>query len=357
VLRIWIAVAVLLAAAAPAHADSKTAAVPGTDLVLTLEGGLRVHEGDVSAPIPVEQTWPDILLAIDVAVDGESVDIGLQGNCTGGAEVKTTIHGLRARIANVKALHLHEQQKWEDAAAGFAQALALDPTFELASLNLASAQARGGNRDAAIATLLALAARNPTLVAWRSRVDPDLAELAAAPELARFSAATPSALDPSAAAGPIYSARLGVWAYVHELGNAMADPVEDLHMEPDELRVYDVKSGKLVVREAFHGDAAQIAALRALGFSDEGIEPLGAREPFRAEGDWKSYFGHAGLGVLYVGGALRVLRGDHMYLETDTEDPRSAWLIPTVGVVVAHHGNIGDGCGGWSYDEERLLSF
>jgi hypothetical protein len=349
-----IAVGVLLLSAST-YADQKTATVPGTDLVLSLARGLAVSEGDASAPIFVEQRWPDVLLAVTVDVNGQAVDIGLQGNCTDGAEVKTTIGGLRARLANVKALHLHQQQKWDDAAAGFAQALALDPTFELAALNLASAQARGGKRDAAIATLLTLAARNPTLVAWRSRVDPDLVDLAGAPELARFSAATPGGID-SAASGPFYSAQLGLWAYVHTLGNAMADPA-DLGIDTDELRIHDVKSGKLLVRESFHGDAAQLAALRALGFSRDGIEPLEDREPFRAEGNWKSRFGHAGLGVLFVDGVLRVLRGDHVYLEAETEDPRSAWLIPTVGVVVAHHGNIGDGCGGWSYDEDRLLAF
>ncbi|MCE9578481.1 MAG: hypothetical protein K8W52_35470, partial [Deltaproteobacteria bacterium] len=135
-MRATVALALALALAAPAVARAdKSARVPGTNLSVRVAGSsLEVKQQRTVAPIPVLQPWPDLFMDVTVEAKGDAITISIDGNCSGEHTIKTTEAALRARLANVTALGLHRGKQWDAAAAGFAKALALDPTLVPAAL-------------------------------------------------------------------------------------------------------------------------------------------------------------------------------------------------------------------------------
>jgi tetratricopeptide (TPR) repeat protein len=101
-------------------------------------------------------------------------------------------------MLNGEALEAHAAGRFEEAAAGFAAAARLDPSFELTHTNLACALNRLGRSREALATLAPLLRDNPVLAYSKIASDPDLQSLAAAPEIAALLPSTPGDVQPEA---------------------------------------------------------------------------------------------------------------------------------------------------------------
>jgi hypothetical protein len=341
----------LLLITSAARADA-TAKIPGTNLSVRVHGStLEVKRQRLVAPIPVEQDWPDLLIDVHATAQGDAITIAVETNCSGALTIHTTEAALRARLANVSALARHRRKDFDGAAAGFAAALALDPSLVSAALNLASAQARGGHRDQAITTLVHLAATAPRLVAWRVAVDPDLAALADAPALIALDAKVPgTATGPGLhRAGVAASAELGVYALVRTMGD-LSDTGGS-----SEIVIVDGATGATIDRLSTLPGPALERGLRALGMATEGITTtaLTRGDDHKAKGVLPGTH----LGVVVAGGHARVVTGDTVLGEVAlTDDEHDAWAarLP-FGVLVASHVVIGEGCGGVDFDDTAII--
>ncbi|MCE9575149.1 MAG: hypothetical protein K8W52_18500, partial [Deltaproteobacteria bacterium] len=214
----------------------------------------------------------------------------------------------------------------------------------------ASAQARGGHRDAAITTLVTLAATEPRLVAWRVVVDPDLMPLGDAPALRALDAKTPgTATGPALTTlGVAASPELGLYARVATLGNSMAEDAGSSSLE-----IVDVATGRVLIREGAISGPALERGLRALGMSTDGI----ARITLDSDGGKrKGVFPGTRLGVVMASDHARVVTGNRVLGEVALPTGYGAWAawLP-FGVLVASQISIGDGCGGYDYEEAALI--
>jgi hypothetical protein len=329
---------------AVAAADYKSTKIAGTELVVASAGrGLVVRDRTRSAPFAIRPfQHGDLIVGVDSTTKGDAVTLQLDFNCGGGGTIATTKQALVARLENATALALHGKQKWNDAAAGFAKALALDPTFELAALNLASAQARGGHVKDAAATLTTLAQRDLPMVVWRIHADPDLAPVA--PELASLELAGADAGTATHAADVAYSARRHLIA----IGEHGGDPSGATWRT---FRVVDAGTGKPIAMIGSERDApATDKALAALGFARVADAELPAPGD---DGKARFVFPGTKIGVVARHGHVTIATGNHVLGEGDIVDwptrPRIA-LTPESAVVIDHV-VVGEGCGGESYDE------
>lgn len=92
---------------------------------------------------------------------------------------------LLGRLANNLGMGRLRQKDYAGAVTAFRKATASDPKSDKAMTNLACALNRSGDKQSAVATLVALAKRNLPLVLHKVATDPDLAGLADEPRLRR----------------------------------------------------------------------------------------------------------------------------------------------------------------------------
>jgi tetratricopeptide (TPR) repeat protein len=90
---------------------------------------------------------------------------------------------IAARMLNAAALEHHRAGRYEEAARGFAAAVALDARFALARSNWACALARLGRTREALDALASLLRDNPVFAYAKVATDPELQSLASAAEL------------------------------------------------------------------------------------------------------------------------------------------------------------------------------
>lgn len=96
-----------------------------------------------------------------------------------------------AKLENTTAYLLHRKKDYKGAAAGFARAVAADPTWNIPAYNLASARQLMGDKPGAIAALAPWLASAPLSTYVQVSTDPELAPLLDQPELAAMRAKTP----------------------------------------------------------------------------------------------------------------------------------------------------------------------
>jgi hypothetical protein len=157
------------------------------DLTLVLDArGLAVQRGKLRAPLEIDGHARPIKLA--VTSRGNAVVVKVTDACDVVHEQYLALHNLEARLENVAALAHHRQRRWGDSAAGFARALALDPTFDVAATNLASAQLKSGRPEDAVKTLAPFLSPPRAATYARLVADPELAPLLDRPEVAALRA-------------------------------------------------------------------------------------------------------------------------------------------------------------------------
>jgi hypothetical protein len=168
--------------ASPARADDPTLQkLPGGLALVVDNDKLFVTKGRARAPLSIVARMGDdaIITALPkAAIDTVAHKVTVTMTLPCGETTSTwTFDQLEARLANVAALAAHRKKDYATAATGFATAVKLDPAFDLAAENLASALALGGKPDEAVAALAPWIASNPIWVAGRVAVDPELAAL------------------------------------------------------------------------------------------------------------------------------------------------------------------------------------
>ena len=111
--------------------------------------------------------------------------------CAGKTRYEWTFGHLAARLENATAFALHQNKDWKSAAAGFARAAALDPTWRIAAYNLASAHQLLGDKPAAIKALAPFLATDPLGTSLDIARDPELAPLLDQPALVAIRSTKP----------------------------------------------------------------------------------------------------------------------------------------------------------------------
>jgi hypothetical protein len=336
-----------------ASADTlpQRARIPHTDLIVALDGGGVVVTGaDGTASLDLIEPWPDLHMGIDAGAEGDKVTITVDTNCSGGAYIHTTVAMLHARIALHRAAIALGKQAWADAIAAADQSLALAPTLTDAALLKARAQVGSGAPADATATLVALAAQHRALVVWQVATDPVFAPLGAAPALAGLAAATPGHVTARAfAKHPFVGGReLAVYGYATELTNSMSGEAD-----PPGFRLVEADTG-LVIADGAPAAAALERGLAALGMAGG---PAIALEPVGNTGKARGLFPGTRLAVIGHNDHVRVLTGNHVFGEARLAfdlGRTQAVRVPS-GVIVHTPVNIGDGCGGWNYEDVAFI--
>jgi hypothetical protein len=321
----------------------------------TKDGTLYVRRRKVRAALDVGDAhpdmYPDLALGVGAKADGTAWTLTVDTNCQGEKTLRFSAASLEARLASAAASALARRKQWDTAAAGFARAVAFDASYAKAATDLAVAQLRGGHRPEAIATLVAAAARDRVWVVARVAIDRQLAPIAAAPELRALAARTPghATLAKLRKMGVAFSADGGLVAWDRILGNAMSeDP------EPQELRVVDVATGRLMARLPCrdHDAKGVDRALADLGFEVEKVpsRPLA----IRTGGQQPDLLGRVeGIRVVVKDGRVSLSADGRPVGESRVGSPfTSGWAAKVRGgVLVGAAVNIGDGCGAWVYDD------
>jgi hypothetical protein len=311
---------------------------------------LYVVKGAARAPLP----WgASHLTGLKLAADRNALTIETMDSCDRTRTVTTSIPALDARLENAAALALHKKKRYPEAAAGFRRAVALDPAFDLAYVNLASALSLGGDKPGAARALAPLAHRNPVWLLWRLRVDAELAGLEQEPDLAAMRASAPGHVDIEKSSVMLDGTGL-LAAPVTECGWGSGDCFTS-------LEVLDVATGRsvtsipsvmwsLMTEPTNDADVARSKAqaeqlLDDLGFAVP-ADVEGARiEEDPSKGLSKGVFRKAKLGLIDAD-HLRIVQGNTVLLEAPAVGgiERAFW-VPSARLVVLYWGRRGsEGC-------------
>ncbi len=184
----WLGMLVLVAGGSVASAETTRASLgEGFDLVIA-NGGATVVKGKQRARL-VEGVSID-KVKIDKA--GRKVEVTLEDYSCASSHTYTWSYGyLTARLENTAAYALHKKKDYAGSAAGFAKAVAADPTWDVAAVNLASAQQLAGDKDGAIKTLAPWIASQPMAMYAKITSDAELSPLLERPEVKALRAAKP----------------------------------------------------------------------------------------------------------------------------------------------------------------------
>jgi tetratricopeptide (TPR) repeat protein len=288
--------------------------------------------------------------------------------CGNEATLELSMGQLDARLANADAMTLHRRQRFDQAAEGFQRAVELDPSFDLARTNLASALARAGKVEPAATALSSMLKLDPAQAYAKILSDPDLAPLRehATVKALRAGQSGKAKIDPG---------RLIRSKWLARTGNLLAA----LHSESSwgscafeaNLQVFDLKSGKQVAAlplaemrdtspdcEARRPRKPQRIAERVevahRFLSDLGFEvalPIeeGKHDPSAPEGKHRYRFAKAGVTLAVVDGMARVVAHDqHILLAASVPELNSvAWAAHVAGAIVFRWGRPGrEGCEG-----------
>ncbi|MCE9576673.1 MAG: hypothetical protein K8W52_26235 [Deltaproteobacteria bacterium] len=387
----FLAVALLasLARIPAAHADDAppptTQKLPG-GLVLSIDNyKLFVSKGKVRAPISLSSRMGDddafegiSKAVIDTA--GRKVAVTLTEPCH---ELDHTFNfdQLEARLANIKGLTAHRKKDYAGAATAFAAAVKLDPTFNLAAENLASALALGGKPDEAVAALAPWIASDPVWVYERVAADPELASLrkhATITALAAKKKGTALLKDDAVVGDVAYSEAR------NELAVVRVESSWGAGGWVSEVEIFDAKTGALrtVLPLVGWGDTAEMCdddgtclepgrarlvkkrvatlqgVLRDFGFSPVKSEKGGGvKHPHENDDTQTISFARGKVGIASNGGSVNVLRGNTV-LASGTADDRleRASLVAAPKAVVIWSGRTGrEGCEGTDPTEVTVI--
>jgi hypothetical protein len=325
-------------------------------LTIVLAGdGLIVRRGGARAPLPAGGHALD---SVKLTPDRAAVTITVEDDCDMPRATTITIAALQARLENAAALALHQRKRHADAALGFARAIALDPAFDLAYVNLASALAQAGKRPDAAHALVALGQRNPVWTAWRLADDPELAGVADEPALAFLRGAVPGHVD------------LGKMpVLVDPAGRFVAATVEEGSWGSGDgetrIEIVDVQTGAIAatiprvlwdymtqpMTPAIQAEIAKSKAHAEQLLDGLGFAPPAAVEAIvpNAQDKYRGVFKRAKLGLILAEGAVRVVQNNNVLVEAPPVDGhiQAAFWVPGARLVVVYYGRAGhEGCEG-----------
>jgi hypothetical protein len=234
---------------------------------------------------------------------------------------------LEARIRNAEALALHHARKFAEAAAGFRDALAIDPGYTLARANLVAALAMAGEPAEAIAAASPLIAASPALVQWEVIHDPEWASIATRPEIVALRAPAPGTAK-------LATLRRGAaWSERHRLIAALqvehgwgASP----GALPESERV-EIRDDRGTLLAIFDPDPPAIdRLLEDLGFV---AGEIGA--PVSTGGAERYRFAQARLGLVVGDDQVRLVRANTVLVEGGREGRHAVWttLLPHAAVI------------------------
>jgi tetratricopeptide (TPR) repeat protein len=198
-------------APAPGEAKPAAGAEPGTNIDpaaisaavaklrfrVSKDAKLLAVAGERSAPLPVENVFE--LAPARWSGDRSEVVVQYDDYCQETHSVRFSARALVAHLENAEALAAHRAGRHAEAAAGFTRAIALDPDFDPAYTNLASALTAAGKAEEAVAALQPLLSRNPVHVYALVMIDPGLAPLREQPAITALRSGAPgsAAIDPA----------------------------------------------------------------------------------------------------------------------------------------------------------------
>ncbi len=291
-------------------------------------------------------------------------------SCAGEHEYTWTYGHLQARLDNTSAYALHKKKDYKGSSAGFAKAVAADPTWKIPAVNLASAQQLLGDKDAAIKTLTPWLTSEPIATYVQATTDAELAPLLDRPELKALRAAkagdvkvTTDGID-----GVAYDASRKLIAVSRTEGGWGACFFET------QIEIYDATSGKLlaatpvirtdetspdcgddtsgsILPKAKKTIAKRTTTLqkmlRDLGFKKGNVEST-SLEWDDAGAKRKGSLKKAKLGVVAADGTVRVFQGNTELGSGSTLDNASqAMYVKDIDSVVVWSGRPGaEGCEG-----------
>lgn len=255
-MRCVISLLAVLATASPAAAqhfdpkDSETYRPIGEGLALAISspGAIYVVRGKQSLRLAPADTFKSF--AIDKRAR-KVTTVVTDFTCEGTSRHEWTFDHLRARLENASAFALHIKKDFKSAAAGFARAVALDPSWKLAAYNLASAQQLLGDKPAAMTTLAPWIASEPLQTYVHVTADPELAPLLDQPALAAIRSTQPGTVTKISTKGfdgkVLFAPARGLVAIAREEASwgAMTFTVE--------LQIWDPAQAKLVASETIVG--------------------------------------------------------------------------------------------------------
>jgi hypothetical protein len=313
-----------------------------------------VRRGQLEATLPMGSGSGGRRVAHEVRLSnaGTEVTISSGDDCGGDFTTTMPLAHLEARLANAAALKEHRKGRFKAAALGFARAQALDPSFDLATTNLACALARDGRTKSAIDTLRPLLITHPVTTYDKILRDSDLASLRSAPELQKWRASKKGDASVSNAWDLAYSAELKLLAvrfddvsytesdetahfiwFVDVNGKVIAE----LHLGFTE---YEDSKRQRAQKRKLHARMDRL--LGDLGFSSQPAQNIVYAE------EWKAYLPSVRLGVTVKDGILRVIKADQIVGKVDTGAERilGAAYFPRWGTIVskgeAGYENCGD---------------
>lgn len=334
--------ALVLLASGSAAAD-RTLPIKGQrfvlgDITIEASNGLFAQRGAVRAPLSGEPFRGRGLVVHElqratVSDDGQSITVDYADFCT-----TFTMHFTRrqveARLANVAGLALHRKHQWAAATQRFAEAMQLDPDFELAALNLASARAQLHTIKEAVAALAPRLAAHPVATYLRIVDDPELAPLLDAPEVRAIRTAQPgtatTANTPHIALSP---ERKLVASRMQE-----ACGMSGMHAESLVLTALDGTEVGALPLGGCDAPSKAAAAHADRILADLGFQPV-ADLDFQTTDDLRKVrLAKAKLGVVTDRTMLRIVRGNTVLVEQPEEGDFLEWaaFVPAANAVVVH---------------------
>lgn len=368
-LAVGLVVGLVLALAGRAGADAAAREISGKD-VRAIGGGyqlyfgghrggsgadgwLHVRKGKRSAPLEIGGLVPRATQPVSVKVAGKTVTLAYLPQCED-VEVTYSHDQLAARLELEEGARLVAKGQRAAAEKLLARAAALDPGWDRAARELASARLQLGRPDDAAAALATRLAANPLGEYFRVALDPRLAPLVERPALVKLRAAVAGTarIEGSgsdglvALPGPgVARAPSGALAFLESIGSHGACWQSSSLVIRDGKTLAELAAAPLVLPGDYDGDGcaqpalsaegkARIQAraavatqlLAALGFSPLEGEVMTANEEVRP-GVNRLRFGKSGLGLV-VGsdGAARLFQGGKLLVE----HPPGSVYLPSV---------------------------
>ena len=177
--------------AVPALADPTTSVIVGDGLAIKIEGHGDVMVSNAGHGARLASRAESLEnLKVDRMAKRVELDVDRGPGCLG-EHLSFGFAQLQARIENTDAYARHRKHDWAGAIAGYAKAIALDPTWRIPAYNRAGASVSSGDLAAGVAALAPWLASEPIATFVQVSSDPELAPLLARPELAAIRAAKP----------------------------------------------------------------------------------------------------------------------------------------------------------------------
>ena len=231
--------AILVASPATAVAKDEVFKAGDYEIVAT-DRNIEVRKGKRRATLIASSAFE---VGVKVDSRAKKVTINRSEECSSDLSSVFTFDALEARLLNHESVSLHLKKDWANAAKGFAQAAKLDPTWNFAANNLASALTRLGKLDEANAALASWFSSAPLATYIQVSIDPDLQPLLTTKQVMAVRNSKPGTIklgERGLDGEYAYSADRG-WIAVHH---------DDTGYPPcgnyADIAIYDVKTNKQV---------------------------------------------------------------------------------------------------------------